>query len=234
MVFAEDFFFFLWVVSDLSSYKRLLMVLSLIPLPFSLLPLTPPPPFSLLLLLFLSLSFSFTYSLFLYICMSDYIHTLMGMGNRPLFSFGITIIKVIRRCFGDGVARELMSLSLAVTVEGHGPQEKDEDGGGGGGGGEEEEEEGEAVEEKMKVGEEEGEGESEVQRYERTGFNVKVTGLVSNANWSQLRSQFIIFINHRLVDCRPLKRAVEGEILKEKKKKKKKKKRERQRQRQRG
>ena len=41
-----------------------------------------------------------------------------------------------------------------------------------------------------------------------TGFKYKAKGYISNANWSNRSGHFILFINHRLVDHPPLKKAV--------------------------
>ena len=104
----------------------------------------------------------------------------------------------IRLCYGDGVARELESMNLQVEIKGREGADAESRTGANGG-----------VTDLEAVSAS-GNGCVTQLEHELRGFSVAVAGLFSNANWSQSRSHFIIFINRRLVECRPLKRAVEA------------------------
>lgn len=47
---------------------------------------------------------------------------------------------------------------------------------------------------------------------ENEGLNFKMNGLISKADYSGAKGQFFLFINHRLVECKPLKKAIFDDI----------------------
>jgi DNA mismatch repair protein MutL len=98
-----------------------------------------------------------------------------------------SVLDNIRSVYGRKLTQEL--IPFKVSLDETQKEARGESGGGKRAGDfvEEEEEEEEDAASKMKF---------------------EASGYVSNANWSQRRFEFVLFINHRLVDCALLKRAL--------------------------